>query len=83
MRQLSLNSYIFTRLTNWLVGLIREKTGRPVAVNIDDFLVGLPTKEAIEKGIVEVKRLFKELGVVLSTKKPIVNVREVEFLGFL
>ena len=80
---LSLSPYIFTRLTNWLAGLIREKTGLSVAVYIDDFLVGGPTKEAMEKGLMEIRRLFEELGVVLSTKKPIVIAREVEFLGFL
>lgn len=79
---LSLSPYIFTRLTNWIAGMVRKRTGLSVAVYIDDFLVGAPTKEEIEKGLGEIRRLFDELGVVLSTKKPITIAREVEFLGF-
>ena len=30
----------------------------------------------------EVERIFGELGMILSTKRPIVADREVEFLGF-
>lgn len=80
---LSLSPYIFTRFTNWLAGLIRRKTDLQVAVYIDDFLVGGSSKEAMEQGLVEIRRLLDELGVVLSTKKPITIEKEVEFLGFL
>lgn len=80
---LSLSPYIFTRYTNWLAGLIRQKTGLEVAVYIDDFLVGGRTKEEVEDGLNVIRSLFKELGVTLSTKKPATVAREVEFLGFL
>lgn len=80
---LSLSPYIFTRLTNWLAGLIRKRTRLAVAVYIDDFLIGGKTREGMEKGLQQIKDLFNELGVVLSTKKPIVIKKQAEFLGFL
>ncbi len=80
---LSLSPYIFTHFTNWVAGMIRRKTNLDVAVYIDDFLIGAPTKEALERGLEIIKKLFGELGVILSTKKPIKMAEEVEFLGFL
>ena len=80
---LSLSPYIFTRLTNWVAGVIRKKTGLKVAIYIDDFLLGSQTKEEMERGLVVVQELFQELGVTLSEKKQISIEREVEFLGFL
>ena len=79
---LSLSPYVFTRLTNWLGRLIRKETGLNVAVCIDDFLIGGATREQVEKGVEIIRALFKKLGVVLSSKKPIEIQQRVEFLGF-
>lgn len=79
---LSLSPYVFTRLTNWVAGLVRRKTGLRVAVYIDDFLVGANSREEMEVGLNIIKNLFQELGIVLSDKKPMEISRETEFLGF-
>lgn len=80
---LSLSPYIFTRLTNWVAGLIRKRTGLHIAVYIDDFLVGSDTKEQLESGLNTIRELFRDLGIVLSEKKEIVVAEQVEYLGFL
>lgn len=79
---LALSPYIFTRFTNWLARLVRRRTGLHVAVYIDDFIVGSETKEKLEEGLVVLRSLFKDLGVVLSEEKSSSVSKEVEFLGF-
>ena len=80
---LSLSPYVFTRLTNWIAGVIRKETGMKAAVYIDDFLLGSETKEQLEQGVEKVRKIFENLGVMLSSKKTTEVKEEVEFLGFL
>lgn len=80
---LSLSPYVFTRLTNWVAGVLRRKTGLRIAVYIDDFLVGSETKEQMEDGLRVIKEVFEDLGIILSDKKPITVGKQVEHLGFL
>ena len=79
---LNISPYVFTRLTNFLAREVRRRFGLQVAVYVDDFLLGASTREALEKGLEEVKNFFTRLGVVLSDKAPAVVSQRAEFLGF-
>lgn len=79
---LNLSPYVFTRLTSWLAREIRRRFHLQAAVYIDDFLLGGGTREELEEGIRGVKRLFEELGVVVSEKKEVEPARKVEYIGF-
>ena len=80
---LSLSPYVFTRLTNWVAGVLRRKTGLKIGVYIDDFIVGSETKEQLEDGLKIIREVFNKLGIILSDKKPVVIAKQVEHLGFL
>lgn len=80
---LSLSPYIFTRITNWLAGLLREKTGLYVAVYLDDSMVGANTKRELEVGLEQIRDLCEELGVVLSEEKGSGVTQRAEYLGFI
>ena len=79
---LSISPYVFTRITNWLARVIREKTGLKVVVYIDDFLLGGQSEEELRSGLEAVKRLFTQLGVVSSEDKEVGPAGRVPFLGF-
>lgn len=79
---LNISPYVFTRITNWLARLIREKTNLRVAVYIDDFLLGAQSREELRKGIRKVRCLFERLGVVVSEDKEVGPATRVPFLGF-
>ena len=79
---LSISPYVFTRITNWLARVIREKTGLKVVVYIDDFLLGGQSEEELRSGLEAVKRLFTRLGVVSSEDKEVGPGQRVPFLGF-
>ena len=79
---LFISPYVFTRITNWLARVIREKTGLKVVVYIDDFLLGGQSEEELRSGLEAVKRLFTRLGVVSSEDKEVGPAVRVPFLGF-
>ena len=79
---LNISPYIFTRITSWLAREIRKRFRLNVAVYVDDFMIGAPTKEQLEEGLRKIKELFNTLGVRLSEKTSQEPAQKVEFLGF-
>ena len=65
---LNISPYVFTRLTGFLAREVRRRFGLQVAVYVDDFLLGASTREALEKGLEEVRAFFTLLGWSFRTR---------------
>ena len=78
-----MSPYIFTRITNWLAGLLRRKTGLQVAAYLDDFMIGADTRRQLEVGLEQIRNLCRELGVVLAEEKGSGVTQRAEYLGFV